>query len=64
MVHSRSEWTTLSMCRGEAAAVHSLPPQTIEVVASPGESWVLLGRDVLNSYRALLDGPQLAVEIG
>jgi len=45
-------------------AVHSLPPQTIEVVASPGESWVLLGRDVLNSYRALLDGPQLAVEIG
>jgi hypothetical protein len=45
-------------------AVHNLPPQTIEVVASPGESWVLLGRDVLNVYRVLLDGPQLATEIG
>jgi hypothetical protein len=45
-------------------AVHNLPPQTIEVVASPGESWVQLGRDVLNNYRVLLDGPQLAAEIG
>jgi hypothetical protein len=45
-------------------AVHNLPPQTIEVVPSPGESWVLLGRDVLNVYRVLLDGPQLATEIG
>jgi hypothetical protein len=24
---------------------------------------VLLGRDVLNAYRLLLDGPQLALEI-
>lgn len=45
-------------------AIHDLPYQTIEVVASPGESWVLLGRDVLNGYRVLLDGPQLALEIG
>ena len=46
-----------------ALAIHELPLRTIEVVASPGE-WVLLGRDVLNSYRALLDGPQMGVEIG
>ena len=45
-------------------AIHSLPPQLIEVVASAGESWVLLGRDVLNAYRLLLDGPQLFLEIG
>ena len=44
--------------------IHTLPPLTIEVVASPGESWVLLGRDVLNAYRILHDGPQLALEIG
>jgi gag-polyprotein putative aspartyl protease len=44
-------------------AIHDLPYRTIEVVASPGESWVLLGRDVLNRYRLVLDGPQLALEI-
>jgi hypothetical protein len=45
-------------------AIHNLPPQTIEVVGSPGEAWVLLGRDVLNAHRLLLDGPLLALEIG
>ena len=45
-------------------AIHNLPALTLEAVASPGESWVLLGRDVLNTYRLLLDGPQLALEIG
>ncbi len=45
-------------------AVHNLPPQVVEVVASAGETWVLLGRDVLNAHRLLLDGPQLIVEIG
>ena len=44
--------------------LHNLPPVVVEVVASPGESWVLLGRDVLNAHRVLLDGPQLALEIG
>jgi hypothetical protein len=44
-------------------AIHNFPPLTIEVVASGGESWVLLGRDVLNAYRISLDGPQLAMEI-
>ena len=27
------------------------------------ERWVLLGRDVLNALRVLLDGPQRAVEV-
>jgi hypothetical protein len=34
------------------------------VVASSGEPWVLLGRDVLNAHRLLLDGPHLTLEIG
>jgi hypothetical protein len=45
-------------------AIDNLPVQIVEVVASAGESWVLLGRDVLNAHRLLLDGPQLFVEIG
>ena len=45
-------------------AIDNLPVQAVEVVARAGEAWVLLGRDVLNSYRLLLDGPQLFVEIG
>ena len=44
--------------------IHTLAAAMVEVVASPGEPWVLLGRDVLNYHRVLLDGPQLAVEIG
>jgi hypothetical protein len=45
-------------------AVHDLPAVTVEVVASAGEPWVLLGRDILNSHRSLLDGPRLFLEIG
>jgi predicted aspartyl protease len=44
--------------------VHNLPLQRIEVVTSVGEPWILLGRDVLNSHRILLDGPRLSLEIG
>ena len=44
--------------------IHSLPLCAIEVVAHAGELWVLLGRDVLNAHRLLLDGPGLALEIG
>lgn len=44
--------------------IHNLPALIVEVVASPGESWVLLGRDVMKVHRILLDGPQLALEIG
>jgi hypothetical protein len=44
-------------------AIDNLPPQVVEVVASAGESWVLLGREILNAHRLVLDGPQLFVEI-
>ena len=36
---------------------------TLEVVAHPDEPWVLLGRDVMNRYKVLLDGPSLEVSI-
>jgi hypothetical protein len=44
--------------------LHDLPARPFKVAAHAEESWVLLGRDVLNAYRVLLDGPQLALEIG
>ncbi len=44
-------------------AIHNLAAQLVEVVASPGEVWVLLGRAVLNVQRLLLDGPHLFLEI-
>lgn len=44
--------------------IHTLVPELVEVLAHPDESWPLLGRDVLNAHRILLDGPQLALEIG
>jgi hypothetical protein len=43
--------------------VHDLPVTAVKVI-SADEPWVLLGRDVLNSHRLLLDGPQLALELG
>jgi hypothetical protein len=43
--------------------IHYLPHVLIEAVANSGESWILLGRDVLNTYRIHLDGPGLIVEI-
>jgi hypothetical protein len=44
--------------------VRGQPPQPVEVLAHEGESHVLLGRDVLNHHRLLLDGPGLTLEIG
>ncbi len=44
--------------------LHDMPIKQFKFAAHMGESWVLLGRDVLNSYRILLDGPALALEIG
>jgi hypothetical protein len=44
--------------------VHTEAPTPLQVIASPSESWVLLGRDVVNGKRLLLDGPVLALEIG
>ena len=43
--------------------VHTLPERLIEVIAHSEESWVLLGRDVLNNLRVVLDGPRLVLEI-
>lgn len=45
-------------------AIHDLPGQTVEAVATAGERWIVLGRDILNAHRILLDGPQLSLEIG
>jgi hypothetical protein len=44
--------------------LHDLPAQPVKVAAHANEPWLLLGRDVLNSNRVLLDGPQLVLEIG
>jgi hypothetical protein len=44
-------------------AIRGLGSLDLEVLGVPGESYVLLGRDVLNRYRILLDGPNLALEI-
>ena len=44
-------------------ALRQSPPKVIRVVASRDEPYVLLGRDVLNDYRAILDGPLLRLEI-
>jgi hypothetical protein len=43
--------------------IHDLPAVLIRAVLGRGEPFILLGRDVLNSQRVLLDGPQLALEI-
>jgi predicted aspartyl protease len=44
--------------------IRDLPPITVEVAASEGEPHVLLGRDVLNRYKIVLDGPNGKLEIG
>lgn len=47
-----------------AISIHDLPPIEVRAVLGERESHMLLGRDVLNHYRIVLDGPQLALEIG
>jgi hypothetical protein len=44
--------------------LRDLPFAMIEVLAHPEEPVILLGRDVLNRHRIVLDGPRLALEIG
>jgi hypothetical protein len=44
--------------------VHDLPYRSIKIVANADEEWALLGRDVLDSLRIVLDGPQGILEIG
>jgi len=36
--------------------IKDLSPVVLEVLAAEGESYILLGRDVLNRYRIVLDG--------
>ncbi len=44
--------------------IHDLQPIAAEVVAHDDETFVLLGRDVLNQLRIVLDGPKQILEIG
>ena len=43
--------------------VASLAPITVEAFASREEPYVLLGRDVLNHFRIVFDGPNFILEI-
>jgi hypothetical protein len=43
--------------------VRSCTPITVGAFASREEPYVLLGRDVLNHFRVLLDGPNLVLEM-
>ena len=43
--------------------VRGLRQILVEVITVPGERYVLLGRDLLNLHRILLDGPNLFFEI-
>lgn len=44
--------------------IHEFPPVRVRAALGEREPHILLGRDVLNAHRLLLDGPQLALEIG
>jgi hypothetical protein len=44
--------------------IRTLLPQKLVLIAHDDEPFILLGRDVLNRHRLLLDGPGLAFEIG
>jgi hypothetical protein len=44
--------------------IHDFPFQPVKVIGAANEPWMLLGRDVVNAHRLVLDGPQLALEIG
>jgi hypothetical protein len=43
--------------------IRDLGPVTAKVLASHDEPYVLLGRDVLNRFTVVLDGPNLVLEI-
>lgn len=44
--------------------IQNLPAVAVRAALGEVEPWVLLGRDVLNSHRVILDGPNLVLEIG
>lgn len=43
--------------------IRGLDAMTIKVLSSPDGPFALLGREVLNHYAILLDGPSLALEV-
>ena len=43
--------------------IRSSQRKTVEVIAHAEEPFVLLGRDILNDFRIILDGPRLFLEI-
>lgn len=43
--------------------IRHLAPVEVTAAAHPDEPYVLLGRDVLNHFRLVLDGPRLTLEI-
>ncbi len=43
--------------------IRETAPVTVKVIASPDEPYVLLGRDILNQFSILLDGPKLVLEL-
>lgn len=44
--------------------IRGCPTLDVDAAGSDGEPHILLGRDVLNNFRAVLDGPNLRLEIG
>jgi predicted aspartyl protease len=47
-----------------AVSIHDLPAVEVRAILGKCESYILLGRDVLNAHRIVLDGPHLSLEIG
>lgn len=43
--------------------IRNASPLAVEVLAHPAEPYVLLGRDILNHFRLILDGPELILDI-
>lgn len=43
--------------------IHDFPPMSIRVALGEREPFIILGRDVLNAYRILLNGPQQVVDV-
>jgi hypothetical protein len=43
--------------------LHDFPPVRLRVAFGEREPFILLGRDLLNVYRIVLDGPQQFLEI-
>lgn len=48
---------------GVILGIHQYPPRPVRVVANDEEPWVLLGRDVINNHRIVLDGPRQSLQV-